>query len=86
VHNKAYNTTWFTDNELSQITPMPKAWDVTASGASDCTATVSDCATVYACLDSQSRQLSSWAWDGAARHLLLSDGICPESPRPWRAA
>jgi len=27
------NTYWFTYNELSQITPMPNAWDVTASGA-----------------------------------------------------
>jgi peptide/nickel transport system substrate-binding protein len=26
------NTNWFTYNELSQITPMPMAWDVTASG------------------------------------------------------
>ncbi len=30
--NKAYNPTWFTSNELSQITPMPEAWDRTASG------------------------------------------------------
>ena len=30
--NKAYNPTWFPYNELSQITPMPKAWDRTASG------------------------------------------------------
>jgi peptide/nickel transport system substrate-binding protein len=27
------NTSWFTSDELSQITPMPDAWDVTASGA-----------------------------------------------------
>ncbi len=27
-----YSRQWFTDNELSQITPMPLAWDVTASG------------------------------------------------------
>jgi len=27
------NTYWFTYNELSQITPMPNAWDVTATGA-----------------------------------------------------
>jgi peptide/nickel transport system substrate-binding protein len=29
----AVNTYWFTYNELSQITPMPNAWDVTATGA-----------------------------------------------------
>jgi peptide/nickel transport system substrate-binding protein len=27
------NSYWFTYNELSQITPMPNAWDVTAAGA-----------------------------------------------------
>ena len=59
--NKAYNQTWFTSNELSQITPMPEAWDRTNSGPSHCTTTVSDCAAVYSYLDSQSKNLSSWA-------------------------
>ena len=59
--NKAYSPTWFTYNELSQITPMPKAWDRTASGPSDCTDTVSDCKAVYTYLDSQSKAMSSWA-------------------------
>ena len=27
------NSYWFTYNELSQITPMPNAWDITATGA-----------------------------------------------------
>ena len=31
--DKAYSPTWFLYNELSQITPMPAAWDRTASGA-----------------------------------------------------
>jgi peptide/nickel transport system substrate-binding protein len=59
--NKAYNQTWFTSNELSQITPMPEAWDRTASGPSNCTTTVSDCAAVYSYLDGQSKDLTSWA-------------------------
>jgi peptide/nickel transport system substrate-binding protein len=59
--NKSYNTDWFTYNELSQITPMPKAWDRTASGPSDCTDHVSDCAAVYSYLDSQSKSMSGWA-------------------------
>ena len=59
--NKAYSPTWFTYNELSQITPMPKAWDRTASGPSDCTDTVSDCKAVFTYLDSQSKAMSSWA-------------------------
>ncbi len=60
--DKAYSPAWFTYNELSQITPMPKAWDRTASGPSDCTTTVPDCKAVYTYLDSQSRTaLTSWA-------------------------
>ena len=58
---KAYNHTWFTSNELSQITPMPQAWDVTAEGASHCTTTVSDCSAVYSYLDSQSKSMAGWA-------------------------
>lgn len=29
--NKAYNQTWFLYNELSQVTPLPIAWDVTSA-------------------------------------------------------
>ncbi len=58
--NKAYNPTWFTYNELSQITPMPQAWDATAGGPSNCTTKVTDCAAVYAYLDSQSKNMSHW--------------------------
>ncbi|MGH2874040.1 MAG: ABC transporter substrate-binding protein, partial [Solirubrobacteraceae bacterium] len=28
--NRSYNPVWFTDNELSQITPLPLAWDRTS--------------------------------------------------------
>lgn len=31
--NRAYSPTWFTYNELDQITPMPQAWDITKIGA-----------------------------------------------------
>ena len=31
--NKAYSSLWYTYNELSQVTPMPMAWDVTSTGA-----------------------------------------------------
>jgi peptide/nickel transport system substrate-binding protein len=30
--NRSYNPIWFTNNELSQITPLPLAWDRTSSG------------------------------------------------------
>jgi peptide/nickel transport system substrate-binding protein len=53
--NESYNHDWFTDNQLSQITPMPKAWDRTADGPSDCTGNVNDCAKVFSYLDTQSK-------------------------------
>ncbi len=38
---RPYSTTWFTYNELSQITPMPMAWDISAArgapGSGGCT-------------------------------------------------
>ena len=59
--NKAYSHTWFLYNNLAQITPIPPAWDRTASGPSHCATTVSDCAAVYKYLDSQSKDLSTYA-------------------------
>ena len=59
--NKAYSPTWFVYNNLSQITPMPAAWDRTASGPSDCATTVSDCAAVYNYLADQAKDLNSYA-------------------------
>ena len=59
--NKAYSPTWFLYNNLSQITPMPAAWDRTASGPSDCATNVSDCAAVYNYLAGQAKDLSSYA-------------------------
>ena len=58
---QSFNSTWFLYNELSQITPMPTPWDRTASGPSHCSTTVSDCAAVYAYLDAQSKDLSTYA-------------------------
>jgi peptide/nickel transport system substrate-binding protein len=59
--DKAYSHNWFLYNELAQITPMPDAWDRTASGPSHCSTTTSDCAKVYAYLDGQSKNLSTYA-------------------------
>jgi peptide/nickel transport system substrate-binding protein len=61
VMDKAYSPTWFQYNDLSQITPMPEAWDRTASGPSHCSTTVSDCTAVYNYLDAQSKNLSGYA-------------------------
>ena len=61
--NKPYSAEWFTDNELSQITPMPEEWDRTsASTTSNCSSQQSACPAVYKYLDAQSAgKASSWA-------------------------
>ncbi len=58
--NKPYSPTWFLYNDLSQITPMPAAWDRTASGPSRCTTTVKDCPAVYEYLNAQATNLHSY--------------------------
>ena len=58
--DKAYSPTWFLYNELSQVTPMPAAWDRTAQGPSTCTVTVRDCAAVYHYLDAQAKDQHSY--------------------------
>ncbi|MGI9008636.1 MAG: ABC transporter substrate-binding protein [Streptosporangiaceae bacterium] len=55
-----YSTQWFTDNELSQITPMPLAWDVTASGKSNCEQVQTNCVAVFKYLDGLSKNPSTW--------------------------
>jgi peptide/nickel transport system substrate-binding protein len=51
----SYSEPWFTDNELSQITPMPSAWDVTTSGVKGgCERAISGCQAVYNYLTSSS--------------------------------
>jgi peptide/nickel transport system substrate-binding protein len=58
--DKAYNAQWMLYNNLSQITPLPAAWDKTASGPSNCATTISDCTAVYKYLDSQSKDLTGY--------------------------
>src|ERR1700689_471606 len=60
VMDKASSPTWFQYNELSQVTPMPAAWDRTASGPSSCDTTVSDCAAVYNYLNDQSKDVTGY--------------------------
>ena len=61
VMDKGYSPAWFLSNALSQITPMPAAWDRTASGPSSCDTTVSDCTAVYNYLNGQAKDLSTYA-------------------------
>jgi peptide/nickel transport system substrate-binding protein len=66
---KAYSDLWYTYNELSQITPMPMAWDVTSVGAAPgsggCTTdTAADkwakCSAVYTFLANQAKGTSTY--------------------------
>jgi peptide/nickel transport system substrate-binding protein len=60
--DKPYSTRWVTDNALSQITPLPLAWDITAAGgvpgSGKCSAAAygsgdAPCTTVYQFLSRQ---------------------------------
>jgi peptide/nickel transport system substrate-binding protein len=69
--DKSYNPTWFTYNELSQITPLPLAWDKTSLSAPSPTAstpvsslpdqTTSGATAVYNFLNTQAGDLSTYA-------------------------
>ncbi|HTW11111.1 MAG TPA: ABC transporter substrate-binding protein [Solirubrobacteraceae bacterium] len=67
--NASYNPIWFTNNELSQITPLPLAWDRTSlreftypTPAADLPAmTPARARAVYAFLNGQAKDLSGYA-------------------------
>ena len=50
--NRSYNPAWFTNNELSQITPLPLAWEHVTTGGPRA---------VYSYLNSQAKNLSGYA-------------------------
>jgi peptide/nickel transport system substrate-binding protein len=61
---KTYASTWFTYNQLAEITPMPLAWDVTSAGAKPgsggCHTTIADCAKVWSFLSTQAKDTSTY--------------------------
>ncbi len=63
--DQQYSDNWFTYNELSQITPMPMAWDITQSGAQPgsggCTTDIGKCKAVYNFLASQAKDQKTYA-------------------------
>jgi peptide/nickel transport system substrate-binding protein len=76
--NNLYSHDWFTYNELSQITPMPTAWDVTASGKrGGCEQAISGCAAVYNYLTSTAVAPGNPAKWGSSAIWSIVDG-------PWR--
>ncbi|HET6875671.1 MAG TPA: ABC transporter substrate-binding protein, partial [Acidimicrobiales bacterium] len=66
--DKAYNQEWFLYNELSQITPLPLAWDRTSLSAPAPTSdtgnlpdsTKAGAEQVYKFLDAQSKAVATW--------------------------
>jgi len=66
--NRSYNPEWFTYNELSQIYPLPLAWDRTSLSQPAPTsehgrlpdATKAGAESVYKFLDAQSKSLGTW--------------------------
>jgi peptide/nickel transport system substrate-binding protein len=58
--DKAYSPTWFLYNDLSQVYPMPAAWDRTASGPSSCDTTLSDCTAVYNYLNDEAKDMTGY--------------------------
>ena len=65
--DNTYSNTWFTGNELAQITPMPLAWDKTsdsaAPGSGGCSTDQNKCDAVYQYLYNKSKNLSTYATD-----------------------
>ena len=62
---KPYGSTWFTYNQLAEITPMPLAWDVTHAGAKPgsggCHTSTAGCAAVFNFLTAQAKDTSTYA-------------------------
>jgi peptide/nickel transport system substrate-binding protein len=66
--NRSYNPTWFTYNELSQISPLPLAWDRTSLSQPAPTTdnghlpdtTKAGAAAIYKFLDTQAKDLGSY--------------------------
>jgi peptide/nickel transport system substrate-binding protein len=62
---RGYAPTWFTYNQLAEITPMPMAWDVTAPGAKPgsggCHTSAAGCTAVFSFLTAQAKDTSAYA-------------------------
>jgi peptide/nickel transport system substrate-binding protein len=63
--SKAYGQQWFVYNQLSDITPLPAAQDVTKAGAAPgsggCDVSVKKCAAVFNFLNAQAKATSTYA-------------------------
>ncbi|HEY3733517.1 MAG TPA: ABC transporter substrate-binding protein [Streptosporangiaceae bacterium] len=82
---QTYASTWFTYQQLAEITPMPLAWDVTHTGATPgsggCHTSAAGCAAVFSFLNAQAKASSTYAtsaiWsvvDGPWKLSVFSSG------------
>ncbi len=78
--NRGYSVSWFTYNQLSEITPMPLAWDVTslagAPGSGGCATSVAKCPAVWKFLTAQAMDYKTYT---TSKLWSVVDG-------PWRLA
>jgi peptide/nickel transport system substrate-binding protein len=76
----AYAHTWFTDNQLFEITPFPMAWDKTSDsappGSGGCSTDESRCAAVYNYLLAKNKDAADYA---SSPLWSVADG-------PWKLA
>lgn len=93
--NGAVNDNWLTYNNLSQITPLPEAWDITSSGASSGSggcgkATYGSAAADTACKAVWSFITAQAGYNPAAKHTNNSLGTYATNPLwqvvdgPWK--
>lgn len=58
--DKVYSRNWVLMNQLTLITPLPRAWDRTAAGPADATHDIDDAEAVYEYLWGQSEDRENW--------------------------
>ncbi|MGY0231546.1 ABC transporter substrate-binding protein [Longispora urticae] len=59
--DRVYSKMWVLMNQLSSITPLPRAWDRTADGPADCTHDPSSARAVWSYLRDQNADRRNWA-------------------------
>jgi len=91
--NRSYNPSWFTGNELSQITPLPTAWDVTslgaAAGSGGCSAAAygsadGACQAVYTFLSGQAGNVTRPGGPNTALPRYPASHLWQVVDGPWR--
>lgn len=80
--DKVYSKTWVLMNQLSLITPMPRAWDRTAEGPANASENLADIPAVYDYLVSQNGEWTEE--DNSLRTTWADSPIWSVVNGPWR--